>query len=72
MVLLPRPLLASANKGRPPQWEWLEYLGDSVLEHCLLKIARGRYLLDYPVEVIEKAVKAMATNKILAAYAITL
>ncbi|CAG8797244.1 1724_t:CDS:2, partial [Dentiscutata erythropus] len=64
--------IAIGFKEHRLQWEQFEYLEDSVLEHCLSKIARGRYLLDYSVEVIQWAVTAMATNKILAAYAVTL
>ncbi|CAG8734861.1 13273_t:CDS:2, partial [Dentiscutata erythropus] len=63
--------LATGYVKYRPQWEMFEYLGDSVLEHCLLKIAKGKYLVNYSVEAIELGVKVMATNKVLAAYTIT-
>ncbi|CAG8561160.1 12094_t:CDS:2 [Dentiscutata heterogama] len=63
--------LATGYVKYRPQWEMFEYLGDSVLEHCLLKIAKGKYLIKYSIETIVLGVMAMATNKVLAAYAIT-
>ncbi|RIB24552.1 hypothetical protein C2G38_2139212 [Gigaspora rosea] len=62
--------LATGYVKYRPQWEMFECL-DSVLEHCLLKIAKGNYLINYSVEAIELGVTVMATNKVLAAYAIT-
>ncbi|CAG8776052.1 15294_t:CDS:2, partial [Dentiscutata erythropus] len=64
--------LATGYVKYRPQWEMFEYLGDSVLEHCLLKIAKGNYLINYSVEAIELGVMVMATNEVLAAYSITM
>ncbi|RIB07322.1 hypothetical protein C2G38_2252690 [Gigaspora rosea] len=54
------------------QWEALEYLGDRVLTSCLLKVAKNRYEANYCSKDIRKGVSVMATNKILAAYTVTL
>ncbi|CAG8572358.1 13129_t:CDS:2 [Cetraspora pellucida] len=54
------------------QWETLEFLGDRVLTSCLLKLAKSRYSTKYCTKEISKSVSVMATNKILAAYTITL
>ncbi|KAF0558418.1 ribonuclease 3 [Gigaspora margarita] len=53
-------------------WERLEYLGDRVLTSCLLKISGPRYLNKYQAKDIFKGVTNIVTNKILAAYSITL
>ncbi|CAG8824421.1 4297_t:CDS:1, partial [Gigaspora rosea] len=50
----------------------LEYLGDRVLTSCLLKISGPRYLKKYEAKDIFKGVQNIVTNKILAAYSITL
>ncbi|CAG8725009.1 36193_t:CDS:2, partial [Gigaspora margarita] len=54
------------------QWEALEFLGDRVLTSCLLKVAKNRYAAKYCSKDIRKGVSVMATNKILAAYTVTL
>ncbi|CAG8713651.1 27984_t:CDS:2 [Dentiscutata erythropus] len=54
------------------QWEALEFLGDRVLTSCLLKFAKKRYESKYCSKEIRKSVSVMATNKILAAYTVTL
>ncbi|CAG8803389.1 10545_t:CDS:2, partial [Racocetra persica] len=54
------------------QWETLEFLGDRVLTSCLLKLAKSRYGSKYCSKEISKSVSVMATNKILAAYTVTL
>ncbi|KAF0364516.1 ribonuclease 3 [Gigaspora margarita] len=54
------------------QWEALEFLGDRVLTCCLLKVAKNRYAAKYCEKDIRKGVSVMATNKILAAYTVTL
>ncbi|CAG8701688.1 22818_t:CDS:2 [Cetraspora pellucida] len=53
-------------------WEALEYLGDRVIESCLFKVAKSRYLSLYSADDIKTGIMRITTNKILAAYSITL
>ncbi|CAG8757235.1 27769_t:CDS:2, partial [Racocetra persica] len=52
--------------------ECLEYFGDSAIGHCLMKIAKERYLGRYSVGTIRRSVQIMECNKILAAYTWTI
>ncbi|KAF0539358.1 ribonuclease 3 [Gigaspora margarita] len=54
------------------QWEKLEYFGDSVIGHCLLKIAKEQYLGQYTAGQIRRGAQMMESNKILAAYTLAL
>lgn len=65
-------IIAVGYRSNNKIWEILEYLGDRVLTSCLLKISGPRYLKKYEAKDIFKGVKNIVTNKILAAYSITL
>ncbi|CAG8472296.1 25674_t:CDS:2 [Racocetra persica] len=53
-------------------WEILEYLGDRVIVSCLFNVAKSRYLSLYSANDIRTSIMGITTNKILAAYSITL
>ncbi|CAG8546956.1 11690_t:CDS:2 [Racocetra fulgida] len=53
-------------------WEILEYLGDRVIVSCLFKVAKSRYLSLYFANDIRTSIMGITTNKILAAYSISL
>ncbi|CAG8697304.1 45052_t:CDS:2 [Gigaspora margarita] len=67
-----KKLLKNGYRSNNVIWEKLEYLGDRVLTSCLLKISGPRYLNKYQAKDIFKGVTNIVTNKILAAYSITL
>ncbi|CAI2169417.1 18739_t:CDS:2 [Funneliformis geosporum] len=54
------------------QWERLEYLGDKVLMFCVLRFATTKYLQRYTSTEIKLVASFLVTNKLLAAYSLTL
>ncbi|RIA86332.1 hypothetical protein C1645_740928 [Glomus cerebriforme] len=54
------------------EWERLEYLGDKVLMFCVLRFATAKYLQFYTPSDIKIVTTFMVSNKLLAAYSLTL
>ncbi|CAG8613790.1 14470_t:CDS:2 [Funneliformis mosseae] len=54
------------------QWERLEYLGDKVLMFCVLRFATAKYLQRYSPSEIRIVTSFLVSNKLLAAYSLTL
>ncbi|CAG8737004.1 7540_t:CDS:2 [Gigaspora margarita] len=64
--------MATCRPLHKKSWETLEFLGDRVLMSCLFKISEPKYLQKHCADTIGLGVRNIATNKILAAYSITL
>ncbi|RHZ89797.1 hypothetical protein Glove_10g24 [Diversispora epigaea] len=64
--------LAIGFKDHRLHWEKLEWLGDRVLMVCVLRFANRRYLRETRLKLIRDISILMVTNKILAAYSLTL
>ncbi|GBC04720.1 hypothetical protein RclHR1_05820012 [Rhizophagus clarus] len=54
------------------EWERLEYLGDKVLMFCVLRFATAKYLRYYTPSDIKVVTTFLVSNKLLAAYSLTL
>ncbi|CAB4396228.1 uncharacterized protein OCT59_000460 [Rhizophagus irregularis] len=54
------------------EWERLEYLGDKVLMFCVLRFATAKYLRFYTPSDIKVVTTFLVSNKLLAAYSLTL
>jgi len=54
------------------EWERLEYLGDKVLMFCVLRFATTKYLQYYTPSEIKMVATFLVSNKLLAAYSLTL
>ncbi|CAG8675397.1 31402_t:CDS:2, partial [Gigaspora margarita] len=65
-------IIAVGYRSSNKIWEILEYLGDIVLTSCLLKFSGPRYLQKYEAKDASKGMMNIVTNKILAAYSLTL
>ncbi|CAG8598876.1 4939_t:CDS:2 [Diversispora eburnea] len=64
--------LAIGFKDHRLHWEKLEWLGDRVLMVCVLRFANRRYFRETQLKLIRDISILMVTNKILAAYSLTL
>ncbi|CAG8675252.1 25762_t:CDS:2 [Dentiscutata erythropus] len=64
--------MATSRQLYKESWEALEFVGDRVITSCLLKIAEQKYIKRHTASIIRLCVRNIATNKILAAYCLTL
>lgn len=64
--------LAIGFKEHRIHWEKLEWLGDRVLMVSVLKFANRRFIKETEIRLIRDISIMMVTNKILAAYSLTL